>query len=254
MACKFFEYIFEPCLAEQNYLFYGINFHRFISHILFLHFESDSQYAEEIFQDFQDLMRTGNDEDLNYLLGQVQLPNISPILEAIKTFCHHNQQSILEEVKDTDKWILELTTTAIFSLLADWGQEYEQMKVLCDKSQALELNQFIFNTMINREDRVIFEFFENEQKPITFNISQEIKFVDSLDFPGVQIADVVASACICAFQEGSNSKTDSFIEYIPSCLGGNSIMPDFEEHLDLNKLETHRNYLVLDELVTRSIK
>ena len=252
LAGKFFEYIFEPCVAENNSLFYRINFHRFISHILFLHFETNSQYAEEIFKEFQELMIKGNYEDLNYLFGKVQLPNICEILEAIKIFVYYNKQSILEEIKNSDKWILELTTTAIFRLHADWGQEYQQIKVFCDKSQPLESSKSVFNAMINRKDK-IFQDFGNGSQPMTFNLSEEIQLVDSLEFPGVQIADVAASACICAFKEGLNSKTEGFIEYLPSCLGGDSIIPDFKDHLDLNKLETKRNYLVLEELVKRSI-
>jgi hypothetical protein len=34
LACKFFEYIFEPPLAEQNSIFYGCGFHLFIGNLL----------------------------------------------------------------------------------------------------------------------------------------------------------------------------------------------------------------------------
>ena len=37
-ACKMFEYIFEPPLAEQNSIFYGIGFHLFISNLLYIAF------------------------------------------------------------------------------------------------------------------------------------------------------------------------------------------------------------------------
>src|SRR5437879_2589559 len=33
-AGKLFEYIFEPALSENNYLFYSIGFHRFIANLL----------------------------------------------------------------------------------------------------------------------------------------------------------------------------------------------------------------------------
>jgi len=36
LACKFFEYIFEPALAEQNSIFYNIGFHLYIGNLLFM--------------------------------------------------------------------------------------------------------------------------------------------------------------------------------------------------------------------------
>src|SRR5213593_3514807 len=36
LACKFFEYIFEPPLAEQNSIFYGCGFHLFIGNLLWM--------------------------------------------------------------------------------------------------------------------------------------------------------------------------------------------------------------------------
>ena len=40
LACKFFEYIFEPAFPECNSIFYGIDFHRFIATLLFVHFRA----------------------------------------------------------------------------------------------------------------------------------------------------------------------------------------------------------------------
>jgi len=57
LACKFFEYIFEPTFASQSSLFYSIGFHRFIANILYLHFTARSAHAEDIFEDFERLMR-----------------------------------------------------------------------------------------------------------------------------------------------------------------------------------------------------
>src|SRR3954454_17408647 len=38
LAAKFFEYIFEPVLAENNLLFYRNNFHRFIAALIYIMF------------------------------------------------------------------------------------------------------------------------------------------------------------------------------------------------------------------------
>ena len=258
LACKFYEYIFEPTISAKNSLFYQIEFHRFISNLLFIHFQAQSEYAEEIFIDFQNLMKKLDDEELNYLFSSLTLPNISPILDCIRMFCIHHRDIINEELNslqgtDTGKWILELSTTALFSLLAEWGQEFNQLKVFCDASQPLKDSQVLFNTMIGKEEKIYFDFFQGKgQEPITFNLCQEIQFVESHKFPGIQIADVAAAACAYAFKEGRNQNTEGWIDYIPSILGGNSVVPDFD-YLDLTTFKARRNYLLLTELVERSI-
>lgn len=258
LACKFFEYIFEPTISENNSLFYQIKFHKFISNLLYCMFEARSEYAEEIFLEFQQLMRNLDDNGLNYLFSSLALPNISPMLECIKIFCIHHRDTINQELNslktnDTGKWILELTTTALFTLLADWGQEFHQLKVFCDDSQPLQHNIAIFNTMIGREDKLFINAFQGEQQAITFNLSQEIKFVESHKCPGIQIADVAAAACAYAFREGRNQNTAKWIDYVPGILGGQSVIPE-REYLDLNAPEAIRNYLLLIELTGRSNK
>ena len=64
LAAKFFEYIFEPVLASQSSLFYAINFHRFISTILYVHLIARDAYSDQLLLDFQRSLR---DLDLQYL-------------------------------------------------------------------------------------------------------------------------------------------------------------------------------------------
>ena len=52
LAAKFFEYVFEPVLAEKNWLFYKIGFHRFISNLLFVWAMSQNRSADQILSDF----------------------------------------------------------------------------------------------------------------------------------------------------------------------------------------------------------
>ncbi len=46
LAAKFFEYIFEPPLQKNNLLFYKLDFHRFISNILYVEFIARGAGAE----------------------------------------------------------------------------------------------------------------------------------------------------------------------------------------------------------------
>jgi hypothetical protein len=257
LACKFFEYIFEPAIAKNSSLFYRVNFHNFISNLLYCAFKARGEYAEEIFLEFQILMRNLDDRELNYLFSSLTLPNISPILDCIKTFCIHHRDTINQEINslkgtNIEKWTLELTTTAIFHLLVDWGQEFHELKVFCDASQPLQDTSQAFDTMIGRENKIYIDIFKGKEEPLSFNLVQKIQFVESHQFPGIQIADIAASACAYAFREGRNENTASWIDYIPKILGGKSVIPEFE-HLNLSTLEARRNYMLLLELVERSI-
>ena len=45
LACKFFEYIFEPVLAEQNSIYYEAGFHRFVANLLYFWTEARQGFA-----------------------------------------------------------------------------------------------------------------------------------------------------------------------------------------------------------------
>ena len=257
LACKFYEYIFEPPLSEKSSLFYQIEFNKFISNILYLDIKCQSDDAEKIFSDFQKLMRSLEDTELNDLFSSSQTPDISPILDGIKTFCIHHRDTINQELNslqgtDIGKWILELSYPALLSILCDWGKEFNQLKVFCDVSKPLKENKGLLDTMIGREDKIYTDFFQGVEEPITFNLSQEVQFVESDKFPGIQIADVAAAACAYAAREGVNQNTESWIEHIPGIIGGHSVIPDLS-YTDPHTFDATRNYMLLIYLVEKSI-
>lgn len=48
LACKFFEYIFEPVLSEHNSIFYAVGFNRFIANMLYLWTLGRPESAEQL--------------------------------------------------------------------------------------------------------------------------------------------------------------------------------------------------------------
>lgn len=261
LACKFYEYIFEPTVASKNSIFYNLNFHRFISHLLYLHFERKSEYAGEIFEDFYNLMKAKDDEGLLYLFSSLALPNISPALDTVRTFCIHQQDAInaeLESLKGTGvgKWILDLTHSSLVSLLSEWGQEYYQLRVFCDASKPLQEQTEVYQAMVDKEEKIFMELGGKEQA-ITFNLAGVPQLVNSQSHPGIQIADILAGTFTFVFREKSKGNhtiyPDEWKPYLINCVSGYSIVPDFEEHLNFEKLNVKRNYLILEELTSRSI-
>jgi len=256
LAGKFFEYIFEPVIQKNNALFYHLNFHRFISNLLYVEFVARGAGAEEIFLDFESLMRSGDEQGLASLFSSNTHPNMSPVLGQIRDFAILNKDSIMEELdgyagEGAGKWVLDLSNTALFSLLAKWGEAFEQITALCDQSKPLSDDQDLFNVMVNRTDKKSYLFGE-EEIPITFNLSGPIQFVDSKTSPGVQLADCVAAAFAYALnRDNTDQYAIEWREYIPTTVVYGSVFPDLD-YVDLNKHSVQRNAVLLIELLERS--
>jgi hypothetical protein len=256
LAGKFFEYIFEPAIASMSSVFYNINFHRFISNMLHLELFVRGAMAEEIFEDFEKLMRTGDFDGLKALFSASKSEGISPVLELICDFAIHNKASVINELngyvgEGAGKWVLDLTNTALFSLLAEWGQKYDELTAYCDQSKPLSEDQEIFKVMINREDKK-FTHVAGMDSPITFNLKEPLNLVDSKIVHGVQLADAIAAAFAYACDHDNEDeyalKWRGMIE--ESVIFG-SVFQDYD-YLDLTKLEVQRNAILLQELTQRS--
>lgn len=103
--------------------------------------------------------------------------------------------------------------------------------------------------MIDRKDRNYLEY-DGKKRLLTYNLKDKIKFVDSKRFPGIQLADVAASAFGYMFQFPEDEISQKWCEYL-SCVHEDSVLPDYD-HIDLNKPEVIRNAMVLEELCARS--
>ncbi|KJV50065.1 hypothetical protein VH86_02575 [Pantoea sp. BL1] len=256
LAGKFFEYIFEPAISSANSIFYEINFHKFISNILHLELSTRGEMAEEIFEDFERLMRQGDFSSLNTLFSNSNQNGISPVLEKICAFAMYNKESVIAELdgyigERSGKWALDLTNTALFSLLAAWGQEYIQLTAYCDQSKPLSEDQSIFEAMINREDRLTSNF-SGVNSPITFNLKEPLHLVDSKVVHGIQLADAIAAAFAYLLDKDNQDEyAIKWRDMIEESVIFGSVFNEYD-YLDLSKLEVQRNAILLQELVERS--
>lgn len=259
LACKFYEYIFEPCLSEINSLFYGTDFHKFIANILYVEFLAQGAGAESIFAEFEELMREKNESMLSHLFASSAHPKNSLIITQIREFAQHKSDNIREELASlegtgTGKWILDLTNTALYTLLAHWGTKYDELTAICDPSKPLDhqSEQSIFQSMIGRKDRLYSEMF-GEKQPITFNLSGPIQFANSKIAHGIQLADAIAAASIYIFTNNDDGHCNEWKKLIYPHLNYGSVIPDFD-YIDLNKPSARRNALILMELHRRAKK
>jgi hypothetical protein len=255
LACKFHEYIFEPCYSTINSLFYRIGFHRFIANMLYVEFGARSAPAEEIFRKFEELMRTKDEAYLESIFLNSDHPAVSPIVADICEFARYRADDIRAELaalggQGEGKWILDLSKTALFTLLANWGVEYNRITAVCDASKPLGEDQAIFNAMIDRQEQVFSDLF-GCRRPITFNLTGPIKFADSSLTHGVQIADAVAAAAVYVFSGATDVHAMKWRMILPPISPYASVVPDFDE-VNPHDIKVQRNALVLSELHSRA--
>ena len=255
LACKFHEYIFEPCYSDVNSLFYGVGFHKFIANILYVELVARGAGAEELLLEFEELMRTRDEARLDNIFSSSVHPENSPIITQIREFAAHRAGDIREELDSLDgtgigKWILDLTNTALFTLLANWGSHFDELTAVCDPSKPLRQDQEIFTSMIGRKDRVYSDAF-GESHPITFNLSGPIVFADSKVTHGIQIADAVAAAAIYVFSGEKDDYTEKWRETIARIGHYGSVIPDLDA-VNLREHGAQRNALLLLELHSRA--
>ena len=255
LACKFFEYIFEPCISEINSFFYDIGFHKFIANMLYVEFLARGAGAEQIFVEFENLMRSRNADGLEAIFSSSTHPENSPILIQIREFAQHRAEDICIELaslgdEGVGKWILDLTNSALFTLLANWGLEFEQVTAICDHSKPLQHVQSLFNVMIDRKGRQFSAAFGKEH-PITFNLSCPIQFADSKITHGIQLADAVSAAAVYALSNQSNEHVEKWKALIPVVGHYGSIFPEIDT-LNLKDISTQRNAVILMELHSRA--
>ncbi|WP_374535657.1 DUF3800 domain-containing protein [Chitinimonas taiwanensis] len=255
LACKFFEYIFEPCISEINSTFYGIGFHKYIANIMYCEFMARGAGAEEIFQEFENIMRNRDTENLEAIFSSSSNTGNSPILKSIREFAQHRFEDIRDELmslkdENTGKWILDLTGSALFTLLANWGKEYDQITAFCDNSKPLQQSHELFNLMVNRSDHITSSAF-GEEHPLTFNLSEPLVFSDSRISHGIQLADAVAAAMVYSITATDNEHAMKWKALIPTIAHYGSIFPDLDM-LNLKDLSAQRNAVVLLELHERA--
>ena len=159
LTSKLFEYIFEPAVSDFNSFLYDIGFNRFVATLLFLHLRVQDKPAEELLDHFITFAHRGDVAALEAIFpaGNVQSYSESP-LKAIGLFAMLHKDEITAEIlgarePGVPNWILDLTTTSLFHLLAAWGEQYDELEVICDESKPIRGDIQVFDAMVGRTEK-----------------------------------------------------------------------------------------------------
>jgi hypothetical protein len=251
--------VFEPVLAAQNSIFYSANFHRFIAAVIYMHMEARQEATERLIADFAVMMKELDGTQFSPLVSTDKIQNIgATVLEQITLFASLHKDAVTEELLTLDggqgvpNWVLDLTTTSLFTLLSEFAVTLSPLTVYCDASKPLMANKSVFGAMVNRPDMLGGKDVFGEH-PFGFDLSCEPQLVNSKDYAGVQIADIFASATAFCIQNQTDPSARRWWEQLRQSLSGCHIVPD----LQYSNLKTENGFVgvaILSELVRRSLQ
>ena len=249
IAGKFFEIIFEPLLAAHNTFFYKIDFHRFISNVIYYSLKARKPLAVEAINNIQSIF---SKRDNPARLIRDHRLNPSLLLDTIFSFCQLNEEAIRSQIDDltdrgnlTNKWYLDLSLTSLHTTLMFWGQKYPELKVICDDSVPLSENRDIITLSgLAAEGSLLLN-----PSPPKFKVN-EVSFGKSHEHPSLQLADLFASSASYAL-----NKQDVFWEYLldkyPGRFSKYNVRPD-TQYIDFNTEQCYRNAVILMRLIDAS--
>lgn len=210
LAGKFFEYFFEPVLAENSLAFYRIDFHRFMMDTLTsLMSKSGADYSGLSTQ-MQAFMRSFDPADAPDFFGASGQHPIE--MQRTQSFCLGYAEQIEAETKhlrtendETGKWALDLTSSSLFSLLFQfWGHRHPRLRVLCDDSKPLVPMAEFFDAWVNQEQSVPATNGRTNVQ-LKGNLVAPLEFGSSEHHVTIQLADLVAgmTADFCMRREAA---------------------------------------------------
>ena len=258
LAGKFFEYIFEPVLAQKSLLFYERNFHKFVAMVVYLPYAAGHAFGAHVFESFRRLVNapgTGAVTSL-YPPDQFKIDEQDP-LHHILTFalCHQARiEAELTEIAESQTypgWALELSSTSVHCLLAGWGEERGSLRVYCDDSKPLAANRELFDAMVGRQDRFYAGFGTHGDRSLIYNLAEPVQFVDSKQFAGIQIADIWATSLAYAFRHRDDEICQRWLEIAEPAI--DTVLFPEAQFVDMDEEGPFLNWALLVELSRRSI-
>ncbi|MGH9513751.1 MAG: DUF3800 domain-containing protein [Terriglobales bacterium] len=260
LCCKLFEYIFEPVIADKSSLFYGVGFHRFVAHWLYVELIATGEsVAHDLLIDFEKMMRQRDVAGLQRLFGISGTSGVAHrVSEQILEFALAHREIVLRELDSVGNlgaignWVLDLSDTAVNSLLCHWGERFDELDVYCDKSKPLEALRGAFDCMVGRTDKTYIAM-DGRPELITYNLVRPIQLVDSPNHKGVQLADVIASSLLYALRHRNDPECLDWLRHFDStgAINRNCNLPD-TARIDIRRPEGVANYTIFIELMERT--
>lgn len=223
-ACKVFEYIVEPTISDCNWFFYAQRLHYFVADAVYAETRVNSR---EILLGLATAIRERN-PGKGFEALRAPGPRAGSVLSVLKELANNNRDDIVAEFKtleglDEARWIMDLSGTALFSLLCNWAESNQPLDVHCDESKPLAAIAPHYSGRIGAKSEV-FKMPHGDERKI-FTLAGEIKLEKSDEVPGLQIADVVAAAAASVLHDSSTDFAKAVGPLIDGLLDPSSMYP-----------------------------
>ena len=217
LCAKFFEYIMEPCISKYNSMFYSSGFHHFITYELYNELLTNKNPAIiNLIQDFAKLVMENNknSKTKDFFNKYGNISNIPDNYDFYNLLCYwisNNKNFINSEFKALsgddaiDKYSLDFSYTALFTLCAEMSSRYGEIEVIYDKSKVLEAHSSIINSFVGKTLKFPCLNFLSGKKQHIINIVKPLIAENSKFSYSIQIADLIAGITNYAFKSNDHS-------------------------------------------------
>jgi hypothetical protein len=256
---KTYEYLLEPVLQENNALFYRLNLHRFVMNGFYEAIRSSAGSPTQLAQELQAFMRSFDPKSAPTIFSAGGDNHAaSAVLNCVVRFSRgyadkisERTQHLLLDEDGASKWTLDLTSTALFSLVFQgWGHRHPQMEIVCDESKPLRAVAPFFETWIGREEKIP----ATDGLRSVFlqgNLAKPLAFQSSATHPALQIADVVAGLTTDVIKNPGNPSYTSLSSWVSDHILQNYVLPN-PALTDISEFGPRVNLTVLRELARRA--
>lgn len=254
LACKFFEYIYEPVLASNSLFFYERGFHLHVANIIWSHLRFGDDAAARIAERFQTMLSRkagappAGFEQFSAGIGD-PIDTIGRFIEACRPEIEAEVASLADE-NGRIQWVLDMSLSSAMSALRVMGERFGELEVVFDDSKPLRKFRDFFDAMIGREE-IPYMTLRGRSSPLVVNLSGPVEFGSSASVAGLQIADMVASISALASRD---RQTHEGREILDACLpwfNDDSVWPDIDQ-LRIERKDNFLNTLMVLELTERA--
>lgn len=220
-------------------------------------FTSKDKTCESLYDEFQAMIRRKRGTPEQFWSHTID-GKVPDVLVNIRDFCVNNRRQMVEELDRTEdngvgKWMLDLTSSSLYMLLCEMGENFQSLAVYCDDSKPLTDGVLkALKVMIGRTDKPRHSIGKKESAA-SFNLHHEIRFASSVSTPGIQIADLMAGTLLSFFISNETWREASWKQYLPAILSNHCVLPT-PANIDLDRTEVMLNVMILQELSERSRK
>ncbi|WP_034158711.1 DUF3800 domain-containing protein [Sphingomonas sp. ERG5] len=254
LACKFFEYIYEPVLAPNNMFFYEREFHLHVANIIWSHLRFGDNAAAHIADRFQKMLSRKPGESAEVFAGfsagtENAIATINRFIEA----CRPQIEAEVASLADADgriQWVLDLSLSSAMSVLRVMGERHGQLDVIFDQSKPLLQFRDFFDEMIGRED-IPYMTMRGRSSPLVVNLAGPIEFGSSASLPGLQLADMIASISALASRDRHMPRGRDILDVCFPWFNEDSVWPDIDQ-LRIERKPNFLNTIMMIELTRRA--